>query len=60
MVTAANTGFIPVIVTVAVAFIVIVWIVKFVSGISKTNSFYRKKMDEINKNQEGSQLNDQD
>ncbi len=44
MVLAAGLGIIPIIIIIAVVFTVAVWLVRFISGIKKTNDFYRQKM----------------
>lgn len=46
MIIAAELGIIPVFIIIAVAFTVIVWLVRFIGGIRRTNEFYRKKMSE--------------
>ena len=64
MVLAARLGIIPVIIIIAVAFTVVVWLVNFFAGIRKTNEFYRRKMKEAETEEEpdsdGRKLSDQD
>ena len=64
MVLAAGLGIIPVIIIIAVAFSVAVWLVRFIAGIKKTNDFYRQKMQDAEKEKEQgpdrNQLSEQD
>lgn len=64
MVLAARLGIIPVIIIIAVAFTVVVWLANFFAGIRKTNEFYRRKMKEAETEEEpdsdGRKLSDQD